>query len=169
MYYPRFKFKLFVATILPSFSTCMLITFDWVAGWVFHHVPAHNGIAHHSEARESGDPRHKVSGMVLWSGTKKYCEQGWWQKMGWFLWWLTRGHYSNNSSASLHDYESGAIAWFSHRTKKGPGHNWEGTSGSTKGDMFNEILGKVKAAGFVFEGSPRVFSVGIFPKVLCKK
>ena len=65
--------------------------------------------------------------------------------------YLTRGHYSNNSSASLHDYESGAIAWFSHRTKKGPGHNWEGTSGSTEGDMFNEILGKVKAAGFVLK------------------
>ncbi len=26
--------------------------------------------------------------------------------------YLTQGHYSNNSSATLHDYESGAIAWF---------------------------------------------------------
>ena len=39
----------------------------------------------------------------------------------------TRGHFSNNSSATLHDYHSGRIAWFKHRTKRGPGHNWEGT------------------------------------------
>lgn len=42
---------------------------------------------------------------------------------------LTRGHHSNNSSATLHDYSSGKIAWFAHRTKRGNGHNWEGTSG----------------------------------------
>lgn len=63
--------------------------------------------------------------------------------------YLTRGHYSNNSSATLHDYSSGKVAWFSHRTKKGHGHNWEGTSGGAEGDMLDEILGKVQAAGFV--------------------
>ena len=63
--------------------------------------------------------------------------------------YLTRGHYSNNASASLHDYNTGDIAWFSHRTKRGSGHNWEGTSGGAEGDMFNEILGKVRAAGFI--------------------
>lgn len=38
--------------------------------------------------------------------------------------YLTRGHYSNNASATLHDYETGQIAWFCHRTKQG-----EGTTG----------------------------------------
>lgn len=30
----------------------------------------------------------------------------------------TRGHYSNNSFATLHDYHSGEIAWFAHRTER---------------------------------------------------
>ena len=42
--------------------------------------------------------------------------------------YLTRGHYSNNLSATTHDYHEGGIAWFSHRTKKGAGQNWAGTS-----------------------------------------
>ena len=62
--------------------------------------------------------------------------------------YLTRGHYSNNSSATLHDYTTGEIAWFAHRTKRGAGHNWEGTSNGAEGDMFNEILGSVNNAGF---------------------
>ncbi len=62
--------------------------------------------------------------------------------------YLTRGHYSNNSSATLHDHRTGAIAWYCHRTKRGEGHNWEGTSGGAEGDMFNELMGKAKAAGF---------------------
>ena len=56
--------------------------------------------------------------------------------------YLTRGHYSNNSSATLHDYATGNIAWFCHRTKRGKGHNWEGTSGGAEGDMFDELIGK---------------------------
>ena len=62
--------------------------------------------------------------------------------------YLTRGHYSNNSSATIHDFEGGGVAWFTHRTKRGLGHTWEGTSGGAEGDMFEEILGKVKAAEF---------------------
>ena len=31
--------------------------------------------------------------------------------------YLTRGHYSNNSSATLHDFSTGKIAYFAHRTK----------------------------------------------------
>ena len=62
--------------------------------------------------------------------------------------YLTRGHYSNNSSATLHDYASGSIAWFEHRTKRGPGHTWEGTSAGAESDMYNVILGKVKEANF---------------------
>ena len=63
--------------------------------------------------------------------------------------YLTRGHHSNNSSATLHDYLTGKIAWFCHRTKRGLCHNWEGTSGGAEGDMLNELLGKAAAASFV--------------------
>ena len=41
----------------------------------------------------------------------------------------TRGHYSNNCSATVHDFSTGKIAWYCHRTKRGPGHNWEGSRG----------------------------------------
>ncbi len=63
--------------------------------------------------------------------------------------YLTRGHYSNNSSGSLHDYESGKIAYFAHRTKRRPGHNWEGTSAAVEMDMLDELLREAKIDGFV--------------------
>ena len=62
--------------------------------------------------------------------------------------YLTKGHYSNNSSAALHDYPSGCVTWFQHRTKRGEGHNWEGTSAGAEADMFDQILLEVKEAGF---------------------
>ena len=65
--------------------------------------------------------------------------------------YLTRGHYSNNSSGTLHDYQTGSIAWFVHRTKRGHGHNWEGTSNAAEGSMFNELLEKVKDEKFVIK------------------
>ena len=37
--------------------------------------------------------------------------------------YLTRGHYSYNSSATLHDHSTGKVVWFAHRTMRGPGHN----------------------------------------------
>ena len=37
---------------------------------------------------------------------------------------FTRGHHSNNSSATVHDMESDRIAWFTHRTKCGKDSNW---------------------------------------------
>lgn len=63
--------------------------------------------------------------------------------------YLTRGHHSNNCSATMHDYATGDIAWFCHRTKRGKGHNWEGTSGGAEGDMFNELIGNAKNEGFI--------------------
>ena len=63
--------------------------------------------------------------------------------------YLTRGHYSNNSSATLHDYSTGKIAYFRHRTKRGIGHNWEGTSGGAEADIFDDILKEASQAGFV--------------------
>ena len=65
--------------------------------------------------------------------------------------YLTRGHYSNNYSATIHDYHEGGIAWFCHRTKKGAGHNWAGTSSGAESDMLEEVLGKVKKSDFVVQ------------------
>ena len=67
----------------------------------------------------------------------------------WF--YLTRGHYSNNSSGTLHDYCTGGVAWFTHRTKRGKGHNWEGTSNGAEGNMFDELLEKAKAEEFLIK------------------
>ena len=58
--------------------------------------------------------------------------------------YLTRGHHSNNSSATLHDYDTGQIAYF---RQCWVGHNWEGTSGGAEADMFDDILKEVKQAG----------------------
>lgn len=63
--------------------------------------------------------------------------------------YLTRGHYSNNCSATLHDYSTGKIAWFCHRTKRGHGHNWEGTSAGAESDMFDELISKAKDSDFI--------------------
>ena len=59
--------------------------------------------------------------------------------------YLTWGHYLNKSSATLHDHESGHIAWFCHPSDRGKGHNWEDTTGAAEGDMFDELIGKAKA------------------------
>ena len=54
--------------------------------------------------------------------------------------YLTRGHYSNNASATMHDAKTGNIIGYAHRTKRGQGANWEGTSGGAEGNMLDEIL-----------------------------
>ena len=65
--------------------------------------------------------------------------------------YLTRGHYSNNSSATLHNHFTGRVARFVHCTKRGPGHIWNSTSGGAEADILNEVLGKDKEAGFVIK------------------
>lgn len=81
---------------------------------------------------------------------ERVVQQG--DKLNWTVsydgFYLTRGHHSNNSSATLHDYSTDKIAWFEHRTKKGPGANWEGTSGEAEGDMLRTILEDVKDKQF---------------------
>ena len=62
--------------------------------------------------------------------------------------YLTRGHHSNNSSATLHDHKTGQIAWYEHRTKRGKGHNWSGTSNGAEGNILNSILQEVSSKGF---------------------
>jgi len=47
--------------------------------------------------------------------------------------------------ATLHDYSSDKIYWFTHRTERGPGANCQRTSGGAEGDMLRTIL---KAKGF---------------------
>ena len=42
--------------------------------------------------------------------------------------YLTRGHYSNNSCATMHDAKTGNIISYAHRTKRGQDVNREGTS-----------------------------------------
>ena len=54
--------------------------------------------------------------------------------------YLTRGHYSNNASATMHDAKTGNIIGYAHQTKRGQGANWEGTSGGAEGNMLDEIL-----------------------------
>ena len=58
--------------------------------------------------------------------------------------YLTRGHHSNNVSATLRDEQTDSIGWFAHRTMKGKGAIWEGTSFGTEGDMLLSILNEVK-------------------------
>ncbi len=51
----------------------------------------------------------------------------------------------------MHDFYGGGVAWFTHRTKTGAGHNWVGTSGGAEADMLEEVLTNVKDAGFVVQ------------------
>ena len=67
--------------------------------------------------------------------------------------YLTRGHHSNNASATLHGVQTDSIAWFAHYTKTEKGANWEGTFSSAEGDMLLSILGDVKSSGFTIHGS----------------
>ena len=62
--------------------------------------------------------------------------------------YLTLGHHSNNCSATLHDYSTNKIAWYAHRSKRGPGANWQSTCSGPEGDMLRMILEEVKASGF---------------------
>ena len=84
---------------------------------------------------------------------EKICQRG--DQHQWIAsyngFYLTRGHHSNNCSATLHDYITGSIAWSQHRTKRGPGHNWEGTSGAAESDMFDAILREIREADFVLK------------------
>ena len=54
--------------------------------------------------------------------------------------YLTRGHYSNNSSATMHEAKTSNIIGYAHRTKRGQVFHWEGTSDGAEGNMLDEIL-----------------------------
>ena len=43
------------------------------------------------------------------------------------------------------------IAYFAHRTKRGPGHNWSCTSAGAEADMLDELLGKVRQDGLAVQ------------------
>ena len=65
--------------------------------------------------------------------------------------YLTRGFHLNNLTGTMHDVLSDKIAWFTHRTKRGAGANWVGTSSDTEGDTLKEILADVKSKGFTID------------------
>ena len=50
-----------------------------------------------------------------------------------------------------HDLFTAEIAWFTHRIKHGPDHNWEDTSGGAEGDMFDELLSSVNEEGYTIK------------------
>ena len=58
--------------------------------------------------------------------------------------YLSRGYHSNNSTGTVHDEKSGKVIGFAHRSKRGKGSNWNGTSGGAEGDIFEEILTALK-------------------------
>ena len=53
---------------------------------------------------------------------------------------LTRGFHANNASGTIHDEQTGKVLQFAHRSKRGVGSNWTGTSGGAEGDIFEELL-----------------------------
>ena len=86
--------------------------------------------------------------------------------------YLTRGYHSNNSSATLHDVMSDKIAWFTHRTKRGIGSNWVGTSSGAEGDMLRTMLNDVKESGFLItqlvmdhDTSSSNIACAVFPEI----
>ena len=59
--------------------------------------------------------------------------------------YLTRGYHANNASGTIHDVKSGKIV---HRSKRGLGSNWVGTSRGAEGDIFEELLTGLKDEHF---------------------
>ena len=51
----------------------------------------------------------------------------------------------------MHDVLSDKIAWFVHRTKRGAGANWVGTSSGMEGNMSKEILADENSKGFTID------------------
>lgn len=62
--------------------------------------------------------------------------------------YLTRGYHANNSSGTIHDEKTGKVISFAHRSKRGKGSNWSGTSGGAEGDIFEELLTALKGENF---------------------
>ena len=54
--------------------------------------------------------------------------------------YLTRGFHTNNASGTIHDEQTGKVLQFAHRSKRGVGSNWTGTSRGAEGDIFEELL-----------------------------
>ena len=62
--------------------------------------------------------------------------------------YLTRGYHANNALGTIHDVKLGKIVAFAHRSKRGLGSNWVGTSGGAEGDVFEELLTGLKDEHF---------------------
>ena len=99
-------------------STMRRSTWDNLVSWVGPHV---NRLANWSCEQVRAD-------------IEKCGDRSQWMA-GFDGFYLTRGHHSNNASATLNDVYSDRVAWFAHRTKRGKDSNWQGTSSGAKGDM----------------------------------
>lgn len=62
--------------------------------------------------------------------------------------YLTRGFHANNASGTIHDEQTGRVLQFAHRSKRGHGSNWTGTSGGAEGDIFEELLTNLQKDSF---------------------
>ena len=62
--------------------------------------------------------------------------------------YLTRGFHANNASGTIHDEQTGKVLQFAHRSKRGVGKNWTGTSGGAEGDIFEELLTNLQKGNF---------------------
>ena len=62
--------------------------------------------------------------------------------------YLTRGYHANNSTGTIHDEKTGRVMGFAHRSKRGIGSKWVGTSGGAEGDIFEELLSNLKQEEF---------------------
>ena len=62
--------------------------------------------------------------------------------------YLTRGFHANNASGTIHDEQTGKVLQFAHRSKRGVGKNWTGTSGGAERDIFEELLTNLQKGNF---------------------
>ena len=62
--------------------------------------------------------------------------------------YLTRRFHANNASGTIHDEQTGKVLQFAHRSKRGTGSNWTGTSGGAEGDIFEELLTNLQKDSF---------------------
>lgn len=84
----------------------------------------------------------EIKGESARRGDKKYLE------IMYYGFYLTQGYHTNNALGTIHDVKLGKIVAFAHRSKRGLGSNWVGTSGRAEGDIFKELLTGLKDEHF---------------------
>ena len=126
--------------VLLAFITCGLYYKD------YDHLMGTLGITHLSKKRwireiEWIAPEvQKIANWSVQQSRKAIKARGDQDRLMFDGFYLTRGHYSNNSSATMHDTKTSNIIGYAHRTKRGQDANWEGTSDGAEGNMIDEIV-----------------------------